>query len=490
MRGSRGKLSNVRRLNGKWLGLLFLSLLGAAFLWDCTGSVVQSIAARPPALAEGDRICLSLRVLASEAQADSRLDRPLRAEVETLAGMNWVEGFVVDRDNKDVILIGRCDPDRPPLYLDDLAVNIRNVWNAGAYPYCSLDPRPEDVLKTHRILSESTDAGDAEDLRRLFSRLKENVGPQQIVVGGIPRDSRQAHVMIEADYHMKQVSQGHVEVPGVASCLDRSLERSRQAVRHGGQLCGPQLSMSRYWFHLDEGDPTFVESHGIVYLDRCSVVVLTERQKATADGELYDEGGSDPLAFAFAQEFSRAFREAAARVPVYADLEHLYRLNALVRAMHFRQAPEQAGLDLQFYLARYRFRREETMPADKPGLANSREVAERVSRGATLHEYVLSPMICGGVSMDTAVRSAQFQWRSAGWLAHARSVVAKARPHANSLCWTLPRHHMPSTMADGLTSPATHRRWSKASTQGILLSWQYVVSPVWTPGDRCRYEIG
>ena len=96
------------------------------------------------------RICLSMRILALEAQKD-----PGNKEVRSLAGIGWLEGFVIDPDNRDVILIGRRTPKWPTLHMDDLVVNMRNVWNRQPDPYCSLDPRPQDVRKLNQLASQA-----------------------------------------------------------------------------------------------------------------------------------------------------------------------------------------------------------------------------------------------------------------------------------------------------------------------------------------------
>ncbi len=85
-------------------------------------------AAEPATLAE-PRTCLSLSILARESLRD-----PLPREVETLAGISWIEGFLVDADGRDVILVGRAMPDRPTLHLDDLVVVLRNIWNREPPP--------------------------------------------------------------------------------------------------------------------------------------------------------------------------------------------------------------------------------------------------------------------------------------------------------------------------------------------------------------------
>lgn len=193
---------------------------------------------------------------------------------------------------------------------------------------------------------------------------------ETVVIGGVPQSSRHAHVMIDADYHMKKVCQGHARVSDVTSYLDKVVEQIQRRARAGEDLTAFRLRMSRFWFHVGQGGPTFAKAEGIVRLTQCPVVVLTEKQNATADGRLYDADEEDPIATAFAAEFSRHMSQAAQSVPVYADLENLYRLRALLLAMCHQGADREAGLDLGFFLRDYRHQAEAPMPQSLPGLTN------------------------------------------------------------------------------------------------------------------------
>ena len=320
------------------------------FLWVCILFVIDipllssepgTIPSFDPARA-GNRICLSLRVLEAASRSD-----PQKIDVMQLAGIGWLEGYVIDPENRDIILIGRRHPRWPYIHLDDLVANMKNVWADNPDPYCSLDPRPKDIRKLNHLSVELSRAKGSEQKQDVLKRFRKAVGPQMVVVGGMPRDSRYAHVMIDADYHMKKLSNALVTLPGIPSCLDIQLQSADQAIRKGEN---PKmgLSMSRFWFHIAEDDPNFHEADGIVWLDKCSVVVLTERQRADSDGALYDSGGEDPVSRVFAENLTRHFREATHRVPVYAQLENLFRLNAIIRAMLYRNAFKAAKLDLPF----------------------------------------------------------------------------------------------------------------------------------------------
>jgi len=379
-----------------------------------------------------ERICLSLRVLSVEAKAS-----PNREVVRNLAGIGWVDAYVVDQNNRDVILVGRRSSAWPSLHLDDLVLAIRSTWGTGSYPYCSLDPRPEDVRKITQILSQSGAITSVSDMRRLFRRVKDTWGPQTVVVGGVPRNSGYAHVLIAADYHMKKLSQGLVQVESIPSCIDIVLADARRSAEQSGRISPMGLSTSRFWFHVGKGEPTYQESEDIVCLDKCSVVVLTEKQRAAADGTLFDAGADDPNAKAFADALSGHLDHAACAVPEYADLINLYRLGALVEAMRLRNAPDKAGLDLKFYLRDFAYQMESPMPVSKPGLANSEEVTGNLTRGGLLYQYVLCPIVCGGVSMDMPITSAQFRKTQFPNLNRLRQATLASRPRHDALFWLI-----------------------------------------------------
>jgi hypothetical protein len=381
-----------------------------------------------------DRMCLSLRAVALEAQKG-----PLSQEANRMAGIGWLEGYVLDPENQDVILIGRRAPQWPSLHLDDLAVNLRNVWEQGAQPYCSLDPRPEDVLKVNHLASQAGVMSSVDQMHEFFARLKEAWGPQTVVVGGVPKNSRHAHVMIDADYHMKKLSQGLARVDGVSSCLDVELAEAKKSIGADGQTPALGMSMSRFWFHVGTGEPTYEESEGIVCLDKCSVVVLTEKQRATADGSLVDSGGDDPHAQAFARQLSERFEQAARAVREYADLENVFRLSALVRAMHLQNATRKAGVDVRFVLKDFVCQMESPMLPSMPGLANSKEAQGTLDKGGMMYQYVLFPMVCGGVSMEMPANRTQFKKTDSARLDQLRVAVLKSRPSRNALAWPVPK---------------------------------------------------
>ncbi len=388
---------------------------------------------------EWERVCLSLRVLAARVSHALAENAPLPDDCARLAGIGFLEGFIVDEAGEgDVILVGRRSKARPSLRLDDLIVNMRGVARTREYPFCSLDPRAEDMRALHALFNESGAVHELGETRAFFAKLKSTVGPQQVVIGGVPRGSRHAHVMIDADYHMKKVSQGHIALPGVTSCLDRSLNEAKESIQKGNDASGTGMSMARFWFHIGTDGPTFLEDRGIVWLDGCPVVVLTEKQMSTASGELYDVEQDDPIATAFADDLSKAYREVAALVPVYADLENLFRLRALLLAMRRRGSLTPSDFDFSSYLSQYQYRDETPMAQSYPGLANCREWSQRVTRGNMAYDYYLFPMVCGGVGMDMQVTDTSFGRSEGIRLSLRRLTALRARPSEDSFAWQIP----------------------------------------------------
>jgi hypothetical protein len=384
---------------------------------------------------------------------DKKLSLP--DELRNLCGIGYIEGFIVDESGeKDIILFGHRSKERPALHLDDLIVNMRNIGLSEDYPYCSLEPRNEDVVALNTLSASNVNFKTPEEIEAFFQKLKSTVGPQQVIVDGVPRNSRHAHVMIDADYHMKKVSQGHVEVAGVTSYLDRSLDEERKAVLNGATSVDEKVSMARFWFHIDPCEPNdsnyrdpcedsdsnaqyplFQEADGIVWLEQCPVVVLTQQQMSTSTGELHDINKEDPIANAFAKELSREFPNLTRHVPAYADLENLYRLRALLLAMKHKALLAKAGWDFSSFLNNYNYQDESPLEQNLPGLANRRTWTHTVTAGNEIHKYFLSPMVWGGVDMEMEAKAQSFCNTHNTWLFAFKMDALFARPAKDSLVW-------------------------------------------------------
>jgi hypothetical protein len=94
---------------------------------------------------------LSLKVLSERARLFAGSSR-FPEEVRHLAGLTKVTGYIIDRQNADIILTGRADKGAAPLDLDDLVTALRSAWlvyakQQGAVCYVTppgvtIDPDP------------------------------------------------------------------------------------------------------------------------------------------------------------------------------------------------------------------------------------------------------------------------------------------------------------------------------------------------------------
>jgi hypothetical protein len=374
-------------------------------------------------------LCVSLKMLA--VAADTSAAAPLA--IQTCYGLNRVLGYVLDESNRDIILYGRQDPLYPAIHFADICTFVQNLWHKDRiryvnhefpWPSCSLDPRPGSMAAVDRIMQD-TAASQLESPRerdRMVSRLIEALGPQEIRIHGVRRDARVAHVMIDADYHMKRVSQGHLTLPGVTSCPRIGLDRQKRGEHVTSH-------MSRFWFHLDRGHPTFLCAEGIVEIEDCAMVVLTESQVSADDGSLIDGGDADLDAQAFAECLSNQLRVEGVGVREYRDLSNLYRLFALLKAIQFQGADRAVGFGLKTF-ERWQSSAGE-LPSCIPALAN---IVADVEESRTERRAYFS-LVCGGVSMDAQLSQDRFIQNQDPQAGGKRNRILKSRPDVCCAFW-------------------------------------------------------
>ena len=380
------------------------------------------------------------------------------SEVERLCGITQVVGYLADDATRDVILIGRVDPSRAPLYLDDFAVALRNVRLTYARvqgrtryyspPGCSIDPDP-NVLRQLQLVGirmrADSEAG-AESALDEWAQIGRR--PQNVRVMGVPFDSRFAGVMVDADYYMKRLTNGSVklDIPGFLSLSEMTANSVRKELVEGRESSMPAHTLNRFWF--SPGESTYEEEGGVTKLKSCRVKLLTEEEFLTEHGRVAGLGRPSPLAARFAQDFSSHYDQIAAARPIYADLEGLFRFVAVARLLK-ESGASSAGL---VYLLRSHKVR--TVPVNRQvlGLTNVTRVEESIQAGSGTTTVGVILQSCGGVSMDVrprrvghAVKGAAKQTAKRPSSAAARrapsglkKTVLSARGTPGALSWDFP----------------------------------------------------
>jgi len=305
---------------------------------------------------------ISLKVLQQQAR-DFQNKGSMPTTLYYLCGITTIHGYLVDEANKDIILIGSVDKKKPPLYLDDFVIALRNAWmkyteligNTNYYsnPGCSIDPDPAVMGKIDEItkqIRESSSNDQANVLRQWDNVCK---SPQKVRVMGVPFNSHFAWVMVNADYDMKKIVDGTDELNLLwfSSLSDLIMNEVKTVHIHGRASSGANGSMNRFWFY--PGEYRFLEDDGAVMIETCNVKLLTEEEHLTSNGDISGTGCPNPIAETFVKDFSTFYHEIAAQRPIYQELENLFRFVALAKAMKMKAPHEKVGLSLDYLLEQY-----------------------------------------------------------------------------------------------------------------------------------------
>lgn len=389
----------------------------------------------PPFAPVGDRVCVSVKELV-------RLMNALPAgaavpnELITFAGLGWLEGACLDPERDDIILYGVRSARWPSLTIDDLVVHGRSL--EGGYPYCSLDPTPASVQRLDALTRGGLTIDSDASFKKSLEALRQACGPQQVIIGNIPKNSRLAHLMVRADYVMKAASQKLRIFTNFPSCLDLALGEQLKAVRNGNPMPAAGGCASRFFFHVADQDPAFIEADGILKIERCAMILITEKQRAGIDGVLTDDGEQDPLALEWARRFSAALPVLSESEQDWGDLWNQYRLRALLLALKHRRLLDAGRFPwLQSFIDQSTLLFDRPLGPTRPGLANGRRVEIPMSRGQRRAVYILAPFVCGGVSLDISTnRHAPSSVENRLQLLDLKKRIL-ARPPEGSLWWPL-----------------------------------------------------
>jgi hypothetical protein len=284
--------------------------------------------ARPSALRR-----VSLARLEQIVERAHQLGEPLPAEVRYLAGLQGISYLRFLPEQADVLLCGPAEAWEqlpsgdvvgvrsrlPVLHLDDLIVALRYAFardRADAFIGCSIEPAEEGVKELSNYLGRLKGI-DGAAAPRIAKEMEQTIGPQQILVYGVPAGSRFALKMVSADYRLKRIALGHDASPSkkVPSYLELMARAQPTATP-------PQ---QRWWFvgrfdalrHSADKLTWQLEGNGLAVQTGPSTVVAL----AAAD-----QSKPSRAATQFAQAATRGFEELAGKVPVFADLRNLVAL--------------------------------------------------------------------------------------------------------------------------------------------------------------------
>jgi hypothetical protein len=297
---------------------------------------------------------ISLRALERAVRERAREGLPPTATMQHLGGITRLRYIALDPAANDVLIGGPAEgweylsdgeavgvtSRRPPLRLDDLVVLFRYFAEAEHTTFgCSINPRPDNLKSVVAFVDESNGKGALRPsgVKRWVEQLHERLGMQDVVVQGLPRDTRAARVMIVADYRMKLVGLGKIDggpnIPDYFKLLRKS----------GMAQGGGAIEALRWWLTMRYEAIAHDPSRTAFELRGSSVLVQSENQFVTASGQRVATGTAEPVNRQFAENFTRHYDELAQRDPVFADLSNVFDLGLLAVLWRTERLGERAG---------------------------------------------------------------------------------------------------------------------------------------------------
>ena len=290
---------------------------------------------------QADLRFVSLTQLEREASKRLTEGRPIVETMKNLAGITQLKYVVVDQKSHDVLIGGPSEAwkidsngnavgvksGRPTLQLDDLVTVLRTFSNEGPQNFgCSFNPRQEGLQQLQAFVEKSNSRGALEPsaVKGWVNQLQSKLGPQDIELWGVSRDSRVARVVTEADYRLKMIGIGKLEggqhVPSIFELM--TVEEQKTS----------KLDALRWWLTMKYDAILHSPDHNVFEIQGPSVQCLSEDQYLTEKGERVGTGQASATNQAFAANFTRHYAELAQRDIAFADLQNVFDL-ALVAAL-------------------------------------------------------------------------------------------------------------------------------------------------------------
>src|SRR5207302_9850309 len=150
-----------------------------------------------------------------------------------------------------------------------------------------------------------------------LKELQKRLGMQDVVVTGVPANTRVAQVLVEADYRMKLI--------GVAK-LDagKQIPSYFDLLKSAGQTKGAPLEALRWWLTMKYAAIVHNPDRSFFEIQGSSVLVQSENQFVNSHGQHVPTGSAEPVNLLFAQNFTRHYNELAQRDLVFADMRNIF----------------------------------------------------------------------------------------------------------------------------------------------------------------------
>ena len=297
---------------------------------------------------------VSLRRLEAAIAESLKDQKELPDPLKYLAGLQQIRYVFVYPEQTDMVLVGPAEgwkvdangnvvgltTGRAVMLLDDLLVALRTARQAAQGGIsCSIEPTSEGVNRLRTHLSRLANIGNPP---ATATGIEQALGPQRILVSGVPAGSHFARVLVAADYRMKRIAMNFEPSPV------RGLPSFLQMIPVSGH--GMSNMLPRWWLE-PRYEPLLRDPDGLAWeLRGASVKAMTEEDFLTAAGNKEHTGRASPAAQKWADLMTEKYAELAVADPIFAELQNCMEL-AIVAALVVKEGlAEKAGYSMPLLL--------------------------------------------------------------------------------------------------------------------------------------------
>ncbi len=307
------------------------------------------------ARASGLRL-VSLTRLEREVAKRMAEGRPVVETMKNLAGLSRIQYVFVYPEEREIVIAGPAEgwrynenglavgdeSGRPAMQLDDLVTVLRTFADGGRGIFgCSINPRQQGMKALKDYVEASVARGPLRagaGVRNWAKVLQQKLGLQDIDIYGVPKTSRAARVIVEADYRMKMIGIGKMDGgSSIPSIFDLFTEDEQKSGK---------LDALRWWLSIKCDTVMHSPERNVFEIQGSSVLCQSENQHLTDQGERVQTGKADATNQHFASNFTKHYEELARRDIVFADLQNVFDSALVAALVQHEQLANRIGWDL------------------------------------------------------------------------------------------------------------------------------------------------
>ncbi len=292
---------------------------------------------------------ISLKGLEAAMAESVKNGTELPLEVQYMAGLQRIEYIIQSPETNDIILAGPGEAFKadeqgnivgaqtgmPVIHLQDFLVAMRYADNVrGDYEgiTVSIDPRGPGVANLQKMFANLNTFND-----KTARQAEEVMGPQDIKLTGIPKDSRYARTLVSADFKMKRLSMGLEKSP---TYLPSLLQIAKAKDARFRQMA------PRFWMECDY-QPVAVSKDGNVWqLRGQGVKTLTAEQYYDQNGQKKAKASENKMAQQWANSMTENFDQLSKDEPVFRELRNLMDMSVVSAIIRQDNLVEKLDMNL------------------------------------------------------------------------------------------------------------------------------------------------